>query len=75
MFGSFIGRAREKAGRSIEQTAALAGMSAAQWSGVEAGAYLPITRQQLQVVADAVDTDSATMAQIVFLCREAWGLQ
>ena len=73
MFGRFIESARQKAGRSIEQTAALAGMSAAQWCGVEAGAYLPMTRQQLRIVADAVEMEWATMAEVVLLCRQAWG--
>ena len=75
VFGQFIQSAREKAGRSVEETAALAGMNPAQWLGVEAGDYLPITRQQLHVVADAVTMEWATMAEIVMLCRQAWGIE
>ena len=74
-FGHFIASAREKAGRSVEETAALAMMSAAQWSGVETGDFLPMTRQQLHVVADAVGMDWETMAETVLLCREAWDLR
>jgi hypothetical protein len=73
MFGKFIQCAREKAGRSIEQTAALAGMDAAQWSGVEAGVFLPVTRQDLRVVADAVALEWPEIIQIVCLCSGAWG--
>jgi len=75
MFGQFIQSGRQKAGRSVEEAAALAGMDPAQWLGVEAGDYLPITRQQLHVVADAVAMEWATMAEIVMLCRQAWGIE
>ena len=75
LFGKFIQSAREKAGRSVEEAAALAGMEPAQWLGVEAGDYLPMTRRQLQVAADAVAMEWETMAGIVLMCRQAWGIE
>ena len=74
LFGAFIQSGREKAARSVEETAVRAGMDPAQWLGVEAGDYLPITRQQLHVVADAAGIEWDAMASIVLLCREAWGV-
>lgn len=75
LFGKFIQSAREKADRSVEEAAALAGMEPAQWLGVEAGDYLPMTRQQLHVAADAVAMERETMVGIVLMCRQAWGVQ
>lgn len=74
MFGSFMTSAREQGGWSVEQTAVLAGMDAAEWSAIEAGVRLPNSRQQLQSMADALEMEWVTMAEIVVLCREAWGL-
>ena len=74
MFGQFIRSARQKAGRSVEETAIVAGMEPAQWLGVEAGDYLPMTRRQLHVVADAVAMEWASMAAVVLLCRQAWDI-
>ena len=73
MFGSFMQSAREKGGWPVEQTAELAGMDAAEWTAIEAGTQLPSTRQQLESMADALEMEWATMAQIVLLCRQAWG--
>ena len=75
MFGQFIRSARQKAGRSVEETALVAGMNPAQWLGVEAGDYLPMTRRQLHVVADAVAMEWASMAAVVLLCRQAWEIE
>ena len=75
MFGTFIESAREKTGRSIEQTANLAGMDAEQWSAMEAGAWLPTTRQQFRSMAAALQIEWPTMASIVLMCSEAWGIQ
>lgn len=73
-FGNFMQSAREKGGWSVEQTAVLAGMDAAEWLAIEAGTHLPNTRQQLEAMADALEMEWATMAEIVLLCRQAWGL-
>ena len=74
MFGAFIESAREKAGRSIEQAAMLAGISATQWTAIEAGNQLPSTRSGLRALADAAGIEWDTMASIVLLCRQAWGV-
>lgn len=75
MFGAFIESARRKAGLSVDQAAVLAGMGVQRWSAIEAGAWLPTTRQQLHLMAAALDLDWATMAQIILMCRRAWGLK
>jgi len=66
--------AREKTGRSIEETAVRIGMTVEDWQEVEAGRLLPNTREQVYVLADAVDIEWDAMAEIVSLCRNAWGL-
>jgi transcriptional regulator with XRE-family HTH domain len=73
MFGSFMQSAREKGGWSVEQTAELAGMDAAEWAAIEAGTHLPSSRQQLEGMADSLEMEWATMAEVVLLCRQAWG--
>lgn len=75
MFGQFIQSGREKAGLSIEQAAELAGMSAEDWAGIEVGTWLPTTRQQFRSMAAALGLEWATMASIILMCRQAWGIQ
>lgn len=75
MFGHFMESAREKAGLSVEQAAVLAEMTAEQWAAVEAGTWLPATRQQFQCMAIALEMEWATMTEIILLCRQAWGIQ
>jgi transcriptional regulator with XRE-family HTH domain len=75
LFGTFMQSAREKAGRSIEQTALLAGMDAAEWSAIEAGTHLPNSRHELEAMADALEMKFDAMAQVVCLCRQAWGFK
>ena len=74
LFGKFVESAREKTGRSIEDTAARIGMTIEDWQEVEAGRLLPNTREQVYVLADAVDMEWDAMVEIVRLCRNAWGL-
>jgi len=74
LFGLFVESAREKTGRSIEETAVRIGMTAEDWQEVEAGRLLPNTREQVYVLADAVDIEWGEMVEIVRLCRNAWGL-
>lgn len=75
MFGAFIESARRKAGISVDQAAVLASMDAHKWSAIEAGAWLPTTRQQLHLIASALDLEWATMVQIILMCRQAWSLK
>jgi transcriptional regulator with XRE-family HTH domain len=72
LFGRFMQGAREAAGRSIEETARLAGMDATEWAAIEAGTRLPDTRQQLQAIAEALEMEWLAMAETVLLCRDAW---
>ena len=75
MFGQFIQSGREKAGLSVDRAAELAGMEAERWSAIEAGASLPTTRRQFHRIAAALDVDWDTMASIVLMCSQAWGIQ
>ena len=72
LFGRFLQGAREAAGRSIEETARLAGMEAAEWSAIEAGNCVPHTKRQLQSMAKALEMEWLAMAETVLLCRDAW---
>jgi transcriptional regulator with XRE-family HTH domain len=71
-FGQLIQGVREKLGRSIEETARRAGMTALQWESIEAG-QVPRTRKQLAAMAGALDVDWTGMASLAVLCRQAWG--
>ena len=75
MFGAFIQSAREKAGMTVEQAARLTGATAGRWLEIEAGARLPGTRQQLHLLAAALDVEWSTMVRMVLMCRQAWGIQ
>jgi len=74
VFGSFMGSAREKAGISVEQAAGMTCIGAQRWSAMEAGDWLPETRQQFHLIASALDIDWDTMVGVVMMCRGAWGL-
>ncbi len=75
MFGVFIQSAREKEGMTVEQAARLTGTTAQRWLEIEAGTWLPATRQQLHLLAAALDVEWETMASMVLMCRQAWGIQ
>ena len=74
LFGSFMASAREKAALTVEQAARMTGIGAQRWSAMEAGDWLPETRQQFHLVAAALDIEWDTMVGIVMMCRGAWGL-
>ena len=75
VFGRFIRSARERAGLSVENAAKLANLDPRNWLATESGSWLPTTKQQLQLMAAAVDIDWPTMTRIITLCREAWGIE
>lgn len=75
MFGAFIQSAREQAGMTVEQAARLTGTDAQRWREIEAGTWLPATRQQFQFMAIALDMDWETMVSMILMCRQAWGIQ
>lgn len=60
LFGRFIRHDRLKTGRSVEECARLAGMSAALWELIEAG-QVPATREQLKSMAAALDMEWSGM--------------
>ncbi len=74
-FGQFMQSGREKAGLSVDQAAVLAGIDPGQWSAMEVGNWLPETRLQVRSIAAALDIDWETMAGVVLLCRQAWGIE
>ncbi|HZL53776.1 MAG TPA: helix-turn-helix transcriptional regulator [Terracidiphilus sp.] len=74
-FGRFIRSARERAGLSVENAAKLANLDPRNWLATESGSWLPTTKQQLQLMAAAVDIDWPTMVRIITLCRSAWGIE
>ena len=61
--GKFVESTREKTGRSIEEAASRIGMSAEDWQQVEAGTLLPNTREQVYLLADALDVEWDAMAR------------
>ena len=73
IFGHMIENAREQSGRSLEETAELAGMEVTEWLAVEAG-YVPSGTTWLRPMADALALNYDQIASMVVLCREAWEL-
>ena len=47
-------------------------MTAAEWEAIEAG-QVPMTREQLQAVAAALDIEWGAMVSLAPFCRQAWG--
>jgi hypothetical protein len=75
MFGALMGSARDRAGLSVERAAWLADMYPEAWTSMEAGDLLPNTREELEFIAAALDIEWQTMASIIQMCRQAWGVQ
>src|SRR5208337_2758263 len=75
LFGSLMASAREKVGLSVEQAAKLTGIGVQRWSAMEAGDWLPETRQQFHLVAAALDIEWTLMVSIVQMCSQAWGIK
>lgn len=70
-FGRLIHDARVRKG-SIEEVAARAGMTVAEWTAMEAG-EVPTSIDQLRAITTALDKDWRGMVAIVGFCRDAWG--
>jgi hypothetical protein len=45
------------------------------WTSMEAGDLLPTTKEELELIAAALDIEWHTMANIISMCRQAWGVQ
>lgn len=71
MFGRLIQGARETGGRSMEETARLAGMEVSEWEAIEAG-YVPTDTGRLRAMAGALEMSWEQMAQLALFCRQAW---
>lgn len=71
-FAEGIQKARLATGRSIEETARLAGMELSEWMALEAGASLPQTSEQLMAIAGALEMSYVRLANFVLLCWGAW---
>lgn len=72
IFSDGIARNRKAAGRSIEETAELAGMAVSEWMALESGVLLPQTSEQLRSMAGALLIDYTQLANFVLLCWSAW---
>jgi hypothetical protein len=68
-----IQNARELCGRSLEETAQLAGMEITEWLAIEAG-QVPSGTTWLRSMADALALSYDQISSMVLLCREAWEL-
>ncbi len=75
LFGHFIQSAREKAGLAVERVAWLADICPEAWTAMEAGDLLPTTREELELIAAALDIEWELMTRILLMCRNAWGVQ
>jgi Helix-turn-helix domain len=73
IFGHMIQNAREESGRSLEETAELAGMELTDWLAVEAG-HVPSGTTWVRPMADALALSYDQISSMVVLCREAWEL-
>ena len=71
MFGHFIQSARKNQGRSLEDTARLAGMEASEWAAIEAG-YVPLDMAMLRPMAAALEISYDEIALLAVFCRGAW---
>jgi hypothetical protein len=70
LFGQCVGKTREAAGRSVEETAHLAGMETSQWAAIESG-FVP-DPAKLRPMADALEIGYHKIALLAVLCREGW---
>ncbi len=72
IFAEGIQKARLAIGRSIEETARLAGMELSEWMALEAGGLLPQTSEQIMAIAGALEMSYQRLANFVLLCWAAW---
>ena len=63
---------REEKGRSIEETARLAGMTVSEWEEIEAGGFRAPGSNWLSWPT-ALEVDWNGMASLAVFCRQAWG--
>jgi hypothetical protein len=70
LFGACIKSCREKRGLSIGEASAVAGMEAAVWTAVEAGAAPDPT--SLRSIAAGIGTTINQIAPLIFICQDAW---
>ncbi|MGB0124242.1 MAG: helix-turn-helix domain-containing protein [Silvibacterium sp.] len=71
IFGMMIQKTRQTAGRSLEESARLAGMESSEWVAVESG-YIPADPGRLRSMAAALEIRFDQMATMVFICQTAW---
>lgn len=63
--GNFIRIKREAAGLSLRQAAELAGLHYSFWSRIESGERKKITPEDLQRIAEALDTDASELLSFI----------
>jgi transcriptional regulator with XRE-family HTH domain len=71
LFGICIEKTREAGGRSVEETAHLAGMESSAWAAIEAG-YVPADPTQLRSMAGALECGYERIANLAQVCGDAW---
>lgn len=71
LFGGMIQERREAIGRSVEETARLAGMEPFEWAAVESG-EVAAHQDRLRAISDAIEVGFDEMALTVYLCQGAW---
>ncbi|MGC1361880.1 MAG: helix-turn-helix domain-containing protein [Silvibacterium sp.] len=71
IFGMMIQKTRQATGRSLEESARLAGMESSEWAAVESG-YIPADPSRLRSMAAALEIRFEQMATMVFICQSAW---
>ena len=71
MFGIMIQDVRDFMGRSVEETAQLAGMEPSEWAAVEGGDIV-VDPAWLRPMADALEIRFDQMQTMVHLCQFVW---
>ena len=71
LFGSMIAECRCMAGRSLEETARLAGMESSEWEAIEIG-HVPADPNRLRSMAAALGIRYEQMALMAHMCQGAW---
>ncbi|MFP5227410.1 MAG: helix-turn-helix domain-containing protein [Acidobacteriota bacterium] len=71
LFGSMIAECRCLAGRSLEETAGLAGMTPSEWEAIEIG-HVPADPARLRSMAAALGIRHDQLALMAYMCRGGW---
>ena len=73
LFGFFIKGSRNQANMSVEEAAALSGMTISEWMAIEDG-HVPQQMDRLRAIAATLELSWDAMLNMLTLCQEAWTL-